>query len=244
MGLGMSGPGTEPNAEEMWDPRVARWRDPEGDYVLPHALRSLPQPWDESDWRRIAELPRTDERLAEARRVLTVLLEDPALAPQVPEPPSPGLLRHVWEEFHQAVGESMPRPSHVTWSGVDELVRAWQDRPQLYPLHRHVVRHVEAAVLAMIPLLRDDIADSVFRWLALDPDPGRFADWAVGLAERCVIEDIGADPAVELLGAVGSPEAKAALGRLAVKPGGPASWQNAEAAQSTLFDLGSEGTSH
>jgi hypothetical protein len=240
----MSGPGTEPNAEEMWDPRVARWRDPEGDYVLPHALRSLPQPWDESDWRRIAELPRTDERLAEARRVLTVLLEDPALAPQVPEPPSPGLLRHVWEEFHQAVGESMPRPSHVTWSGVDELVRAWQDRPQLYPLHRHVVRHVEAAVLAMIPLLRDDIADSVFRWLALDPDPGRFADWAVGLAERCVIEDIGADPAVELLGAVGSPEAKAALGRLAVKPGGPASWQNAEAAQSTLFDLGSEGTSH
>ncbi|QCD57962.1 hypothetical protein CEB94_26295 [Streptomyces hawaiiensis] len=228
----------------MWDPRVARWRDPEGDYVLPHALRSLPQPWDESDWRRIAELPRTDERLAEARRVLTVLLEDPALAPQVPDPPSPGLLRHVWEEFHQAVGESMPRPSHVTWSGVDELVRAWQDRPQLYPLHRHVVRHVEAAVLAMIPLLRDDIADSVFRWLALDPDPGRFADWAVGLAERCVIEDIGADPAVELLGAVGSPEAKAALGRLAVKPGGPASWQNAEAAQSTLFDLGSEGTSH
>ncbi|MFE8960697.1 hypothetical protein [Streptomyces iakyrus] len=239
----MSESGTEPDPEEMWDPQVARWSDPEGDYVLPHALRSLPQPWDESDWRRVAELPRTDERLAEARHVLTVLLEDQALAPQVPQPPPSGLLWHVWEEFHQAVGESMPRPSQVTWSGVDELVRAWRDRSQSYPLHRHVVRHVEAAMLAMIPLLRDDIADSVFRWLALDPDPGRFAPWAVDLAERCVIEDIGADPAVELLGAMGSPEARAALERLSVKPGGPASWENAEAAQNTLFDLGSEGSS-
>ncbi|MCK8434419.1 hypothetical protein G3I77_15735 [Streptomyces sp. D2-8] len=236
----MSEPGTDPNAEEMWDPQVARWRDPEGDYVLPHALRSLPQPWDGSDWRRVAELPRTDERLAEAHRVLTVLLEDPALAPQVPQPPSPGLLWQVWEEFHQAVGESMPRPSQVTWSGVDELVRAWRDRPQLYPLHRHVVRHVEAAMLALIPSLRDDIADSVFRWLALEADPGRFADWAVGLAERCVTEDIGADSALELLGAMGGPEARAALERLSVKPDGPASWENAEAAQSTLYDLGSE----
>ena len=239
----MSEPGTEPSAEEMWDPQVARWRDPEGDYVLPQSLRSLPQPWDESDWSRIAELPRTDERLAEARRVLTVLLEDPALAPHVPQPPSPGLLWHVWEEFHQAVGESMPRPSQVTWSGVDELVCAWRDRPQLYPLHRHVVRHVEAAMLAMIPLLRDDIADSVFRWLALDPVPRRFDPWAVDLAERCVIEDIGAEQAVELLGGMGSPEARAALERLSAKPDGPASWENAEAAQSTLFDLGSEGTS-
>lgn len=39
------------------DALVSGWRDPEGDYVLPHALRSLPQPWDECDWRRIAELP-------------------------------------------------------------------------------------------------------------------------------------------------------------------------------------------
>ncbi|MFI6376362.1 hypothetical protein [Streptomyces sp. NPDC050546] len=227
----------------MWDPQVARWRDPEGDYVLPRALRSLPQPWDECDRSRIAELPRTDERLAEARRVVTVLLEDPELAPRVPKPPSPGLLWHAWEEFHQAVGEAMPRPSPVTWSGVGALVSAWQDRPQLYPLQRHVVRHVEAAMLAMIPSLRDDITDSVFRWLTLDPAPGRFADWSVELAERCVTEDIGADSAIELLGAMDSPEARTALERLSVKPDGPASWENAEAAQSTLFDLGSGGTS-
>ncbi|MFJ5729520.1 hypothetical protein [Streptomyces paradoxus] len=62
------------------------------------------------------------------------------------------------------------------------------------------------------------------------------------MAERCVIEDIGADPAVDLLDAMGSPEAREALERLSVKPGGPASWENAEAAQSTLFDLGIEGT--
>lgn len=233
----MSDSDTEPDAEVMWDPQVARWRDPAGDYVLPHALRSLPQPWDECDWSRIAELPRTDERLAEARRVLTVLLDATELAPRVPRPPSPGLLWHVWEEFHQAVGKSMPSTSDVTWSGVDELVRAWRDRPQLYPLQRHVVRHVEAAMLAMIPSLRNDTADSVFRWLALDPDPGRFADWAVDLAECCVAEDIGVDSAIELLGAMGGPEARAALERLSVKPDGPASWENAEAAQSMLIAL-------
>ncbi|MGW0864049.1 hypothetical protein [Streptomyces sp. NPDC002611] len=240
----MSESGTEPNGEETWDPQVARWRYPEGDYVLPQALRSLPPPWDECDWNRIAELPRSDERLAEALRMLTVLIEDPDLAPHVPQPPSPGLLHHAWEEFHQAVARSMPRTSQVTWSGVDDLVRAWRDRPHLYPLQLHVVQHVEAAMLAMIASLRDDIADSVYRWLALDPAPGRFADWAVALAERCVTEDIGADSAIELLGTMGGPEARAALERLSVKPGGPASWDNAEAAQSTLFGLGSEGTSH
>jgi hypothetical protein len=233
----MSEPGTGPSAEELWDPQVARWRDPEGDYVLPRALRSLPPPWDEGDWSRIAELPRTDERVGEAQRVVIALLEDPELAPDVPQPPPPGLLWHVWEEFHLVVGERMPRTSQVTWAGVDELVREWRRRETLYPLQRHVVDHVEVVMLALIPSLRDDIADSVFRWLALDPDPGRFADWAVGLAERCVIEDIGADSAIELLGAVGTPVAKAALERLSVKPGGPASWDNAEAAQGALFDL-------
>ncbi|CAL9561504.1 hypothetical protein [Streptomyces sp. enrichment culture] len=233
---------SEPGSEETWDPRVARWHDPAGDYVLPRTLRTLPQPWDAGDWNRIAELPRTDERLAEARRVVTVLLEDPALSPHVPRPPAPGLLWHAWEEFHRAVGESMPRTSDVTWSGVDEVVRAWQDRPQLYPLQRHVVRHVEAAMLALIPTLRDDIADSVFRWLALDPDPGRFAEWAVELAERCVTEDIGADSALELLGAMRTSKARAALQRLSAKPNGPATWQNAEAAQSILFDLDSDAT--
>ncbi|MEU5394258.1 hypothetical protein [Streptomyces tibetensis] len=236
----MSESDAELSAEEMWDPQVARWRDPEGDYVLPRALRSLPQPWDEGDWGRIGGLPRTDERVAEARQVVTELLEDLELAPDVPQPPSPGLLWHVWEEFHQAVGERMPRTSQVTWAGVDELVREWGGRERLYPLQRHVVDHVEAAMLAMIPRLRDDIADSVVRWLALDSAPGRFADWAVNAAERCVIEDIGADSAIELLGAMGSPEARAALDRLSVKPDGPASWDNAEAAQGRLFDLETE----
>ncbi|MGC5036815.1 hypothetical protein ACPXCS_12525 [Streptomyces sp. DT190] len=238
----MTEPDREPGAEERWDPQVPRWHDPEGDYVLPRALRSLPHPWDAGDWSRIAELPRTEDRLAEARRVVTVLLEDPELSPRVPRPPSPGLLWHVWEDFHRAVGESMPRTGDVTWSGVDELVRAWQDRPRLYPLQRHVVRHVEAAMLALIPSLRDDIADSVFRWLALDPDPGRFAEWAVDLAERCVTEDIGADSALELLGAMRTRTARAALERLSAKPDGPASWDNAEAAQSVLFELGGEDT--
>ncbi|MFF5371427.1 hypothetical protein [Streptomyces sp. NPDC013187] len=210
----------------------------------PHALSSLPGPWDEGDWWQIAELPRTDEQLAEARRVLSVLLEDPALTPQVPQPPSPGLLWHVWEDFHRTVGERMPGPDQVTWSGVDDLVREWRAlRTQLSPLHRHVVRHVEAAMPAMVPMLRADIADSVFRWLALDPDPGRFAPWAVDLAERCVIADLGADSAIEALGAMAGPAARAAWERLSVKPGGPASWANAEAAQSMLFDLGGEGTS-
>ncbi|HVV14266.1 hypothetical protein [Amycolatopsis sp.] len=40
----------------------------------------MPPPWDECDWGRIVDLPRTDERVAEARRVVTVLLEDPDLA--------------------------------------------------------------------------------------------------------------------------------------------------------------------
>ncbi|MFF9807418.1 hypothetical protein ACF1G5_20260 [Streptomyces coeruleorubidus] len=116
----------------------------------------------------------------------------------------------------------MPRTSQVTWSGVDELVRAWQSRPQLYPLQRHVVRHVEVAMLAMIPSLRDDIADSVFRWLTLDPDP----------------------VAIELPGVMGGPDARGTLERLSVKPDGPASWGNAEAAQSVLFDRWSEGMSY
>ncbi|MFF8670971.1 hypothetical protein [Streptomyces sp. NPDC015242] len=210
----MSERDTEPSAEETWDPQVTRWHFPEGDYVLPHAMRSLPQPWDASEWMRIAELPRTDERLSEARSVLTVLLESPDLSPPVPQPPPPGLMLHVWEEFHQAVGQRMPRTGDVTWAGVEELVRAWHGRPHLDPLRQHVVRHVEAAMLALIPSLRDDIADSVFRWLALDSDPRRFAGWAVSLAERCVVEDLGADSAVKLLGAMADPESRAALRRL------------------------------
>ncbi|UUU29831.1 hypothetical protein JIX56_08000 [Streptomyces sp. CA-210063] len=136
----------------------------------------------------------------------------------------------------------MPRTSQVTWAGVDELVREWRGREKLYPLQRHVVDHVEVVMLALIPFLRDDTADSVFRWLALDPDPGRFAEWAVELAERCVIEDIGADMAIELLGAMGGTEARAALERLSVKPGGPASWDNADAALGMLADLGNGRT--
>ena len=237
----MSGPDRERSAEETWDPQVARWHFLGGDHVLPEALRSLPEPWDTSDWSRIAALPRDDTRLSDARSVLTVLLYSPDLSLHVPQPPPPGAVFHVWEEFHQAVGRSMPRTGDVTWAGVDELVRAWRDRPQLDPLRQHVVRHVEAAMLAMIPSLRDDIADSVFRWLALDSDPCRFAGWAVGLAERCVVEDIGADSAVQLLAAMADPESRAALHRLSAQPDGPASWENAGAARSALFDLDNRG---
>jgi hypothetical protein len=232
----MDGSDTGSSDELTWEPGVSRWHSADGGYVLPRGLRFLPQPWDECDWGQIRELPRTEERLAEARQVLTVLLEDPELAPYVPEPPSPGALWHVWEDFHLAVGGKMPRASQVTWAGVDALVREWRERERpLYSLERHVVNHVEVVMLAMIPWLRNDTADSVFRWLTLDPDSGRFADWAVGPAERCVIEDIGADMAIELLGGIGSLEAMAALERLSVKPG-PASWDNAEAALSKLVD--------
>ncbi|MBB5813533.1 hypothetical protein HNR72_004561 [Streptomyces collinus] len=41
---------------------------------------------------------------------------------------------------------------------------------------------------------------------------------------------------------MGSPAARAAWERLSVKPGGPASWEDAEAAQHMLHDLESEGT--
>jgi hypothetical protein len=72
--------------------------------------------------------------------------------------------------------------------------------------------------------------------LAIDPDPGRFAGWTVESAERCLIEEIGADSAVDLLGTLGSSEARAASGRLSVKPDSAASWDNAEAAQGVFFD--------
>ncbi|MCA1222428.1 hypothetical protein [Streptomyces sp. 8L] len=233
----MSEPDAEPGSEETWEPEVARWRDPEGDYVLPRGLRSLPPPWDEGDWSRIARLPHTGERVAEARRVATVLLADPQVVRSVPEPPPPGTLLHVWEEFHQAVGARMPRTGQVTWAGVDELAGEWREREPPDLLRRHAADHVEVVMLALIRFLRDDTADSVFRWLLLDPDPGRFAAWAVELAERCVIEDIGADPGLALLGAMAVPEAVAALERLSVKPEGPASWDNAEAALGMLADL-------
>jgi hypothetical protein len=44
--------------------------------------------------------------------------------------------------------------------------------------------------------------------LAIDPDPGRFAGWTVESAERCLIEEIGADSAIELLGTLGSSEGR------------------------------------
>ncbi|OAH13787.1 hypothetical protein [Streptomyces jeddahensis] len=231
-------------SEETWDPGVARWHSADGDYVLPRVLRELPEPWNGvgADWPRIARLPRTDERLAEARRVLSALLDDPEAAPYVPQPPSPGLLRHAWEEFQRQVAARMPRTDLVTWAGVDGLVLEGRERDGLYPLQRHVLDHVEVVMLDLIAWLRDDIADSVLRWLALDPAPGRFAGWAVGLAERCVVADIGADSAIELLGAIGDADAVAALRRLADKTDTPASWENADAALGMLAELEDRGT--
>ncbi|MEU3843291.1 hypothetical protein AB0E88_25025 [Streptomyces sp. NPDC028635] len=237
----MSESGTGPGDEEAWDPQVERWRYPDGDFVLPPTLRCLPQPWDAFDWTPISGLPRTDEHVEQARRVLIALLDDRNPAPRVPQPPSPGLLWQVWEQFHEALARRVPRMSHVTWAEVDALASEWRDSARAYPLQKHVGRHVDVAMLALISRLRDDVADSVFRWLTLDTDPSRFADWAVSLAERYVIADMGADSAIELLGAMGGAEPKAALERLAAKPDGPATWDNAEAAESMLFELEAEG---
>ncbi|MDQ0715908.1 hypothetical protein QFZ55_005360 [Streptomyces luteogriseus] len=55
-------------------------------------------------------------------------------------------------------------------------------------------------------------------------------------AERCLIEEIGADSAIELLGTLGSSEARVASGRLSMEPDSAASWDNAEAAQGVFFD--------
>lgn len=74
--------------------------------------------------------------------------------------------------------------------------------------------------------------------------PGRFADRVVDLAERCAGEDIGADSAIGVLGAMTGPRSRAALGRLSAKPNGPAGWENAEAAQGMLLAPASRGTSH
>ncbi|MFF6951523.1 hypothetical protein ACFZAD_23065 [Streptomyces iakyrus] len=95
------------------------------------------EPWDEGDWNRIAGLPHADEWLIEAQRVITALLEDPELSPPVPEPPSPACCGTCGRSSTKP-WERMPRPSQVTWSGADELVRAWRDRPQPHPLQRHV----------------------------------------------------------------------------------------------------------
>jgi hypothetical protein len=69
-----------------------------------------------------------------------------------------------------------------------------------------------------------------------DPDPGRFAGWTVESAERCLIEEIGADSAIELLGTLGSSEARVASGGLSMEPDSAASWDNAKAAQGVFFD--------
>lgn len=72
--------------------------------------------------------------------------------------------------------------------------------------------------------------------LAVDPDPGRFAGWTVESAERCLIEEIGADSAIELLGTPGGSEARAALGRLSVKPDSAASWDKRKRLRGAFFD--------
>ncbi|MFD1935508.1 MULTISPECIES: hypothetical protein [Nonomuraea] len=195
---------SELGEEETWDPGVERWRG-EGDHVLPASLRSLPLPWD-GPWSEIERSDRTPERLVEAQHVLTVLLDDPALAPSVPEPPSPGLLLHAWEELEREVWARMPRTGAVTWSGVDLLVREKRERGGLYVLQERALSHIEAVMLNLIRRTRDDIADSVFRWLAMDPEPRRFAEWAVDMAGRCVVAGIGSDMAIELLGSIGTGE--------------------------------------
>jgi hypothetical protein len=62
-------------------------------------------------------------------------------------------------------------------------------------------------------------------------------DWVVDAAERHVKVGIGADAGIALLARIGSAEARAALSRLATKPGGLASWDDAEAARDALREL-------
>ncbi|MFI6939631.1 hypothetical protein ACIBI4_10180 [Streptomyces sp. NPDC050418] len=236
------------SAELGWDPGVARWSyeaDGEGgadgdggeggaDYALPRSLRSLTPPWDRCLPAEVRSLPRTEREAARARHVLEALLDDPP--PPVPRSPAPGLLEHAWEWAGAAVRARMPHPAEVTWARVDAL--AAELRPGARPLELHALTHIEATLLWLIADWRTDVAESVWSWLALDATPERFAAWAVPLAERSVTEGLEADEAIAYLGAVGAAEA---LARLAVKPDGPATWDDAETARDMLAELRARG---
>lgn len=69
-----------------------------------------------------------------------------------------------------------------------------------------------------------------------DHDPGRFAGWTVESAKRCVIEEVGADSAIELPGALGEFGGQGGFGVSVGEADSAASWDNAEAAQEVFFN--------
>ncbi|SDK38827.1 hypothetical protein [Streptomyces indicus] len=222
-----------------WDPGVERWAY-DGDHVLPGSLRALTPPWDRCVHAEVVSLPRTDAELARARRVLTGLLDDPPRP--VPRAPAPGLLEHAWEWAGTEIRARLPHPADVTWARVAEL--AAELRPAARPLEEHALTHLEPTLLRLIADWRTDVAGSVWTWLTLDPDPARFSPWAVPLAERSVTERLESDEAIAYLGAAGaggSAAAVDALTRLAEKPDGPATWDDAETARDMLAELRASG---
>lgn len=78
-------------------------------------------------------------------------------------------------------------------------------------------------------------AECPIGWLLTPgPTPGRFADWTVESAKRCVIEEVGADSAIELPGALGEFGGQGGSGVSVGEADSAASWDNAEAAQLEL----------
>ncbi|MER7172014.1 hypothetical protein [Streptomyces mesophilus] len=221
------------SGELDWEPGVERWSY-DGDHALPDSLRALTPPWDRCLPAEVRSLPRTDTEVARARAALVGLLDDPP--PPTPRAPAPGLLEHAWEWAGSAVRERIPHPADVTWPRVDAI--AAELLPSAKPLEAHALSHIEVTLLHLIHDWRADAADSIWSWLALDPDPGRFADWAAPLAERSVTERLEADSAIAYLGAAGAVDA---LTRLAEKPDGPATWDDAETARDMLAELRTRG---
>ncbi|MBC9717626.1 hypothetical protein H9Y04_34350 [Streptomyces sp. TRM66268-LWL] len=218
-----------------WDPGVARWSCG-GDQVLPRVLRELPPPWDAYDPAAAAATDHTPEAVERARASLRALLDEPA--PPVPVPPAPGTLYLVWDAYCLELTERWPRRADLTWERVDAFVRECLVRDAALPLNVHALTHVEATLRYLIDQEYAYTAGAVWDWLALDPDPARFAEWAVPLAERSVTEGLEADSAIAYLGAA---RAEEALTRLAEKPDGPASWDDAETARDMLAELRTRG---
>ncbi len=218
-----------------WDPGVRRWSY-DGDHVVPRVLRELPYPWDDCEQAAVSATDRTPAEVDRARASLLALLDEPA--PPVPEPPAPGTLHLVWDTYYVELTERWPRRADLTWERVDEFVRTALHRDAGLPLNVHALTHVEATMRHLIDHDYTFTAAAIWDWLALDADPGRFAEWAVPLAERSVTEGLEADSAIAYLGAAGAVDA---LTRLAEKPDGPASWDDAETARDMLAELRSRG---
>ncbi|MFI6641996.1 hypothetical protein [Streptomyces sp. NPDC050504] len=173
-----------------FSPAVRRWWY-EGDCVLPPALRRRPEALDQ---------PYTQWRVGEARGLLTLLLEDRELPPHIRELNLPtGRMREVWDDIQRELLARIPEDGRFTWADVDAWVCERRGRGEVYGLQERALAQVEAVLLDLVLLLRDEAAGSVFRWLRMAGDPARFAPWVVPLAERCAAAGIGAIEAAALL---------------------------------------------